>query len=143
MAADEGDAQGVAGLPDLAEDAFYVGLGRAVRQQEGGHEPTWRASHDGDVVGVDLHHVPADEVGGEGNRVGLGDEVAVAEVDEGGVLPCPRAEDDTRIAHLNFGEEARQQVEGKFSGLHGSVSREYLGCGTSPVRRMVPPEYGA
>ena len=74
------------------EYRFRLLFGRAFGQQQRRHQPARRGAHRGEVVGVDLHQVPADQVSGECDRVGLGDEVAVAHVDQGGVLSGARAQ---------------------------------------------------
>ena len=66
------------------------------------------SAHRGQVVGVDLDDVPADEVRGEGDGVGLGGEVSVAEVDQGGVLASPGADDDAGVVLGYSGEQPRE-----------------------------------
>ena len=92
-----------------------------------------RRSNDGEVVGVDLDDVPADEVCGEGDGVGLGGEVAVAEVDQGGVLAGPGTDDDAGVVLGYSGEQLREQVERQLPGFHveraasGVMSRRLCG----------------
>ena len=66
-------------------------------QQQRGQEPARRRARAGDVVGVDVHRVPADLVGGEGDRVGLGHQVALAQGDHGGIVAQARAEQDALV----------------------------------------------
>jgi len=60
-----------------------------------------------------VERVPAQVVGGEGDRVRGGDEVAVAEVDDGGVLAHPRPHDHAWIAADVLVEDRLQQVGGE------------------------------
>ena len=101
MAAYQCDAQLRARIADLPKDALHIRLRRAFRNQQRDHQPPRRSSHCGDVIGVDLHQVPTDEIRRKGNGVGLGHEEAIPKVDERGVFSGPRPDEDSSIAHLD------------------------------------------
>ena len=117
VAADEVDVERGAGVGDLGEEGFgESGLG-AFREEDGREEPLGLGAGAGDVVGVDVHGVPARHVAGEGDRVGLGDEkLRAAGVDDGGVVADARADDDARIAGLDSLQERGQEVVGELAG---------------------------
>jgi hypothetical protein len=61
----------------------------------------------------DHERVPAEilaDVGDEGDRVGRGHHVAVAHVEDGGILPHPRAQHDALVEGDVLGEQAAQQA---------------------------------
>ena len=114
VAADERYVHVLTGGEELLEDLLRLYRSALLREEDSGQEPSGRAAQAGDVVGVDLHRIPADEVRGEGDRVGRGDQDAVAPVE------------DRRIgAHLgpheypgvvaNPVQQAGQQVAGEFA----------------------------
>ena len=71
----------------------------------------------GDVVGVHVYGVPPNLVGGEGDGVGLRDEDAsAAYIDDCGVAADGGAKQDARIAVLDAGEEAGQDVGWQLAG---------------------------
>ena len=93
MAAHERDTHRRAGLRQLGEELLHVRLlALALGQEHGGHEPSRSGATNGQVVGVDVQRVPAHLVGGEGDGIGRGDEVAIAHVQDGGVLAHLRSD---------------------------------------------------
>ena len=95
-------------LKDRALEILRNGIGRPAGQQHTGHEEARRAASGGDVVGVDLHGIPADGVGGESDGVGFGDQIALTypcHVDHGRVFTGARPQDHARV-----GRELAEQV---------------------------------
>ena len=81
---------------------------------------------DRDVVGVDVHGVPADLVRGECDRIGFGDqELIAAQIDHGAVEPDPGPIKDSRILDGRPGERGGKQVNRQFAqgerSRHGSL----------------------
>ena len=111
VAADKGHVVLPARLRQLVEYGLHHHPVRALGQQHRRHEPPRRRPHHRQVVGVHLHHVPADQVRREGNGVALRDQVPVAEVDQRGVLAGPRPEDDPRIPDLQPAQHLGKQLE--------------------------------
>ena len=118
MSPDQGDSQGGAGLPKLLENIPNQATIGPFGQEQSCHQPARGGSHDRQVVGVHLDQVPADQVGGEGHGIGLGDQVAVAEVDQRRILTGPRAENDPRVRYIDLAQELGQELQGKLSSLH-------------------------
>ena len=80
MAAAEGYFQILAGPRNLVEDRFHLWPVRlSLGEKQRGQKPAGRSAHDRDVVGIDLHRIPADIFGREGDGVGFGDQIPVAE----------------------------------------------------------------
>ena len=81
------------------------------REEAGGR------SHGGDVVGVDVDGVPAGLVGGEGDRVGLGDHAAVPEADDRGVLAdAGRNQQALVLSGGVAGQQALEQLRWELAG---------------------------
>ena len=99
VTADERDLELVARLGELAEERAHAGLVRGARYD--------------DVVGVDVQRVPAELVGRERDGIARDDQVAIADVDDGGVLADARPHDHPRIARRVLVENRLQQIAGK------------------------------
>ena len=112
------NAQLRARIADLPEYPLYFRLRRPLGNQQRSHQPSRRSPHRSDVIGVDLHQVPTDEIGRKGDGVGLGDEEAIPKIDERGILSGPRSDEDPRVAHLDAAEEAAKEFERQLSCLH-------------------------
>ena len=118
VAAADGDPELPRRLVDRAEHRFDQGLGRLLfGEDDGGEEEAGGRSHGGDVVGVDVDGVPAGLVGGEGDRVGLGDHAAVPEADDGGVLADAGGNQQALVLPGGVaGEHAPEQLRGELAG---------------------------
>jgi len=100
------------GFGHLGENSIHQGcVGLAFRQQQRGQEPARRSSAAGHIVGIDVHRVPADFVGGEGDGIGLGDQVAVSHVNYRRIFAQSGADDETPI-----GTGIRRQQPGQMVG---------------------------
>ena len=117
MPARQADPQRFARVVDLREDRFgqFRG-GLPGRQQHRRQEPTRLPAHHRDVVGVDVDRVPADLIGGEGDRIGLGNQVAVAEIEHGGVFAGARPDDDARVVRREAGQQSFQKRQRQLAG---------------------------
>ena len=122
MAADERDSQFIARVCDLLEGVFCLLRRCAFRQQECGHEPLWGSAHYGKVVGVYLDHVPADQVCGERDGIGLCHQVAVADVYQSGVFAELGAEHDPGIADLYPSQQVGQETGRQLAGLQAQAA---------------------
>src|SRR5437867_3212642 len=111
MAADERHLQLDAGLAQLGEEALGARLtGPALGQEQRGEEPQRpRAAHR-EVIGLDAERLPAHLVGGEGDRIRRGDEVAVAHVEHGRVLAHARSDDDARTGGCELAEQPLEEL---------------------------------
>ena len=103
---------------DLLVDGDSESLRRALGQEHRREEPPRRGAHAGDVVGVDLHGVPADAVRGEGDGVGLGDEKPVAHLDDGGVGADAGALQHARVGLRRAGQQPGEHVRGELAYVH-------------------------
>ena len=121
MAPHQADAQLGACVGHLLEDAPCGICAGPLGQQQRRHKPARRRAHDGQVVGVDLHQVPAYLVGGERNRVHLGDQVMFAEVDQSGIFPGRWTQGDPGIVDLDLTQQLSKQVQRQLSSLHASL----------------------
>ena len=102
MAADQRHVERCARLGELREQSPDDSLvGDGCRQQYGREEPARRGATHRDVVGIHRHRVPAQLVGGERHRVRGGHEVALAEIDNGGILAHARTDYHTRIVMIH------------------------------------------
>ena len=81
-----------------------------IRQQQRGQEPAGAGAANGDVVGVHLQRVPPGGVGGERDRIRRRDQVAITQVDDGGVLSDARADDDAGIPDGVLVEDRLQRL---------------------------------
>jgi len=103
--ADQLGADLPAGLLDLGEDRLnHCGPAVLLGEQRATQEPARLRARRGDVVGVDVDGVPADAVGGEGDRIGLDHQESVAEVEHRAIEADPGAEQDARVAGLQPGQ---------------------------------------
>jgi len=85
--------------------------------QETGHEQPLRIRpHTGNIIGVDVHEIPADPVCGERNRVGLGHQIPIPHVDHSSVFPHPGPDPYASITRGQLEEKAFQKGLGKLSG---------------------------
>ncbi|MBA7625078.1 hypothetical protein ES703_32499 [subsurface metagenome] len=75
-------------------------------QEDGGQKPARSHSHSGDVVGIDVDGVPANEVSGESYRVCFGDQQFVIEFDYGDIFTNSGAEHHPLIFYLELTEES-------------------------------------
>ena len=98
VAAGDGDAEPASGPIDVPEDPRHHRGGGAGRHDDRGLEPRRPSAHDRHVVGVDVHRVPADLLGGERDRIALQDQVLRPEVDDRGIQPEGRAHDHAPVA---------------------------------------------
>ena len=118
---DQRDTQRSARLLQLLEDGAHRVRTRALGQQHCRQQPPGSGSHDGEVVRVHLHQVPADQLRRKGDGVQLGHQVAVAHVYQGGVLARPGAKHDAGVVGLDLpqklGKELRRQLPGPHPGL--------------------------
>ncbi len=89
--ADCSNLQLFAGLGQLVEDGGDFVFRAVLRQHQRAHEPARLGPHHGHVVGVDLHCVPSDEIGGKRDRVGGRHQQAVTQIQDRCVLPHPWA----------------------------------------------------
>ena len=137
VATDELGADFGAGLANLREDLLgQVGGGLSFREEDRGQEPAWARAHHAHVVGVDLHRVPADFFGGEGDGVGGGYQEALSEADDGGVFPKAGTDDYVIVPGRKGAEQTGQQVGGNLAGaqvrrFHG-VIKSRSGCIVGP-----------
>ena len=116
MPADQRDLKRLARLAELREERPHpVVVGGAGRQQHGGEKPARRGAAHHDVVGVDVQGIPAEIVGRERDGIGGSHEIAIAEIDDGGVLAQARADDHTRIVRHVLVEDGLQQVGGQLA----------------------------
>ena len=129
VAPDESDSQVIAGVCDLFEYGCGLLRSGALRQKQRGHKPFGSCAHNRKVVGVDLDQVPADQVGRKRDRVGLGHQVAVSEVDQRRVFAELGAEHDSRIADLYPTKQISQKIVGQLACLQaqGAPSQELGG----------------
>jgi len=105
-------------LCHLGEELLHVRfLTLALGQEHGGEKPARRRPAHGQVVGVDVQRVPAHLVGGEGDGIGRRHEIAIAHVQDGGVLADLRAHDHSRIGADVLAEESLEELGGKLA--HG------------------------
>ena len=104
--AHERDVELVARRVEIREEPLdrVVG-GPPLGQEERREEPARARAAHRDVVGVHLEGVARNVVGRERDRVRRRDEVAVAEVDDRGVLADLRPHDDTGVLHGTLVEE--------------------------------------
>ena len=111
--------QGPARFPDLRKNVPHqVRSGAPLRQQQRGEKPARRATHAGDVVGIDVDRVKADGIGGKGDGVGLGDEQSVPEVDYRRILTGTGADEDPGVGdRFLLSQEFFQQRRGNLSRL--------------------------
>ena len=117
MTADQRDLELLARLGELTEQrAHHLLVRRAGWQQQRGQEPAGTGPAHRDVVGVDVQRVPAQLVSGEGDRIGGGHEIAIAEVDDGGVLAHPRPHEHPRIMARVLVENGLQQIGRQLAG---------------------------
>jgi hypothetical protein len=118
MAAHQRDTHRRAGLGQLGEELLHVGfLALALGQEHGGHEPSRSGATNGQVVGIDVQRVPAHLVGGEGDGIGSGDEVAIAHVQNGGILAHLWSDHYAWIGGDVLGKEALEELGGQLA--HG------------------------
>jgi len=116
--AHERDADNRARLRHLGEELFHLRLvAPALGQEHRRHEPARLGAAHGEVVGVDVQRVPAHLVGGKGDGIGRGDEIAVAHVEHGGILAHLRSHDHARVGRHVFGEQSLEQLGGELA--HG------------------------
>ena len=93
----------------------HVLVGSPLGEQQGSQKPARRRPAHDDVVGVDVQRVPAQVVGGKGDGIGGGDQVAIAEVDHGGVLAHAWPHDHPGIVAGLLVEDRLQQITGKLT----------------------------
>jgi len=111
VSSNDADTELATGGAHLFEDGLDDGsVGFALREEQRHDEPAGLRAQAGDIVRVNVDHVPADLVRGECDRVRLGHEVPVAEVDDCGISAQPRAEDDPRIGGRQCMVEEADQV---------------------------------
>ena len=114
--ADHGYPGSLAGSRELPGQLIDQGGRRfPFREEEGGHQPARPGPSRGDIVNVDLEQVPADCVGGKGDRVGFYHPKAVAHLDHRAVKADPRAQADLRIVGGQPAKHALQQLWGQFA----------------------------
>ena len=96
--------------------------GRAFRQDDGHNESAGRSPHCCDVIGIDMHGVPTKLGCGECDGVRADDEVVLtAGVDEGGVLPYSRAENDAGVRVFGLGQDFGEEFRREFADVEGGV----------------------
>ena len=144
MPADQGDAERGAGRAEVGKQTPHVGFFPLLRQECRRQQPARRRAQAGEVIGVDVDGVPADAVGGERDRVALGNEQpSVAgrtkHVYDRGIGPNPRADDDARIVLRQVCQQRGQECGRELAETHRHrSSRLPRPCrGSSPS--MVPP----
>ena len=81
----------------------------ALGQKQGSQKPAGRSAHRRDVIGIDLHRIPADLRRGEGDGIGFGDQIPVAEGNDRGVPPDSRFDDKAGI-FLLCGKAGRRDL---------------------------------
>jgi hypothetical protein len=111
MAAGDRDAELARTPIDVAEDPPHGARRRAGRDDDRGLEPRRPRPHDGDVVGIDVHRIPADVLGREGHRVALQDQVLLSEIDHRGVLAERGPQHDASIRCAAKAEELLQEPD--------------------------------
>ena len=122
--AHHGDAKRLAGLCNLGEDGFdQRHRGRPFRQQQSGEKPLRLTTASGNIVSIDHHGVVTNGIGGKGDRVRLGDQIAVAHVDDRRVFSHGWSDDDTRIRPGVGGEQALQQLWREFAWFENGHKR--------------------
>jgi hypothetical protein len=116
MAAYKGNAKGFAGLCDLSEDGLDKRRrGRPLWQQQGGEKPFRLTTAGGDIVGIHDDSIVANGICSKGDRIRLGDQIAVAHLDDGRIFPHGWSDDDTRVRTGIGREQALQQFGREFS----------------------------
>ena len=117
VTAREADPQGRTRVGDVGKDALgHLRSRSSGRQEHRRQEPARRRTHHRDVVGVHIDRIPPDLVGGKGDGVGFGDQVAVAKIKHGGILAGARPHDDARIAGREAGEKLFEQRQRQLAG---------------------------
>jgi hypothetical protein len=117
VAPDERDTDLRAPPPDVGKDPLgQPFVGRRLWEKQRGQEPPRYAPQAGDVVGVDVDGKPADLIRGVCDGIGLGDQIAVAEIEDGGVPAYGGTRDDTGVLNGLSPQDPAQKLRGQLAG---------------------------
>jgi len=130
VAARDRDAEAERRAMDVARDLTDQGGSGAGRHDDGGLKPARTRAHDGDVVGIDVHGVPADLLRGERHRVALENEILGSEIDDGGVLAEGWTDDDGGVPRTQLPEDRAEQRWGNLAWWKPGHGARVQGSGT-------------
>ena len=112
----ERDAQFLARGPHIGHDRLgEFGLRAALRKEHDDEEPQRARAQNGNVVRVDVNSVTPDVISGKGDGICRDDEIAIACVDDGGVLANLRSNEQARIMLWQMPQQRAQMLRWKFA----------------------------